>query len=164
MYNFEAFNNRFLDHYDSHKLYLPADLPLNATIERVRWGINDFLIVQCIRLWFLAVFNPFVGATTAVLALAALIWYVCVWPHTEDECRELAYCPHLVTNVLQEYERGTNGQVVRSTVMQKCRRLASLPIADRWHAHIVEGSCEVIVFLLEKRPFFMAGGVRAAHP
>lgn len=66
----------------------------------------------------------------------------------------VTYCPHLVTSILTEYDRGTNPDVVRSTMRAKIRRLACLPLRDVDVATIYAGTEVVTSRLIEKESFF----------
>lgn len=71
--------------------------------------------------------------------------------------RTVSYCPHLVACLLGEYKRGTNCEVMKSTIHQKTMRLAALPIPDRtanWSANTIEyGSQLVAIFLNSQEDF-----------
>jgi hypothetical protein len=65
----------------------------------------------------------------------------------------LTYCPHLVSSILQDYDRPTNTTAALLTLGQKTRRCATLPLPDIDHIQIMDGSQLVTLFALT-RPYF----------
>lgn len=72
----------------------------------------------------------------------------------ESSTTYITYCPHMVTCVMLEYDRGTNADAVRTTIAGKCRRLASLPIPAEDMVAISRGTEIVTARLLESESFF----------
>lgn len=64
------------------------------------------------------------------------------------------YSPHLVSSLVMEYDRGTSAEVVRSTIRQKVRRLACLPIPDKDALIIIASSEYLAEALIEGGDFF----------
>jgi len=75
--------------------------------------------------------------------------------HGEYVSVALKYVPHLVSSVVQEYERGTNIECLETTVRQRIRRMASLPIPDIELLDCIYGSEVVIKYLVIHSPFFV---------
>lgn len=72
----------------------------------------------------------------------------------ESHAQYVSYVPHLVTCAMTEYSRGTNLEVVQSTLRQKFRRLASLPIPAKIALELMEGTEVVCLFLVTRQAFF----------
>lgn len=65
-----------------------------------------------------------------------------------------SYVPHLVTCLASEFDRGCNETIVRATIRQKARRLASLPLHDEDHVLLVHCSELVAERLVSAGDFF----------
>lgn len=91
---------------------------------------------------------------SAVSVAAAIVLYI--FCNRIHEFPVVTYCPHLVSCVVQEYDRGTNAASVRSTIRQRIRRLASLPLPDHSALPIIAGSELVAIWVIEHEPFFWA--------
>ena len=76
----------------------------------------------------------------------------------------VAYVPHLVSSVMAEYDRGTNPTAARSTLRQKIRRLAALPIPDEDALKFIAGTELVCEQLLEDEDFFWEGAACFRQP
>lgn len=74
------------------------------------------------------------------------------------------YVPHLVSSVMAEYDRGTNASAARSTLRQKMRRLASLPLPDEDALKFIVGSELVCEQLLSHEDFFWEGAACFRQP
>lgn len=75
-------------------------------------------------------------------------------PHGQ---RTVSYCPHLVACLLSEYKRGTDPEVMKSSIHQKTMRLAALPIPDRtidWSSNTVEYGSQLVAQFLNKQVDF----------
>jgi hypothetical protein len=114
----------------------------------------------CIRIeppwWHL----PIMAAV--VFALAGTAWYLLCYRHRKGG--KVAYIPHLVSAVLAEYDRGTNAVAARSTLRQKMRRLACLPIPDEDALVFITGSELVCEQLLQSENFFAEGAACFRQP
>jgi len=116
--------------------------------------------------------NIYYALTTAVVgvlmvACAAISWCMCCWSimrgHSLYQSHEwdFTYVPHMVTCIVLEFERGTNPEIVKASLMQKARRLASLPIADRDALEYFEGSCRLAEYVISRSSFFTGGPARS---
>lgn len=76
----------------------------------------------------------------------------------------LAYCPHIVSCVLCEYARGTNATSVASTIDQKVRRLACLPLPDIDMVEVSFGSQALCLVILADQKFFTGGVASLRQP
>jgi hypothetical protein len=66
---------------------------------------------------------------------------------------KVRWCPHLVTSVVADYDRGTNAEAVKSTLLAKVRRCAALPMPDVKHLKYQRGSVLVAEYLIGKSDF-----------
>jgi hypothetical protein len=69
----------------------------------------------------------------------------------------VTYLPHLVSDVLCDYDRGTNAVAAAATMRMRIRRLASFPIPARDAVALIHGSELVISQLLKSQDFFWEG-------
>jgi len=69
----------------------------------------------------------------------------------------IPFVPHVISCVLTEFDRGTSPVACRSTLRQKIRRLAALPIPDYDYIKFVAGSELVVEQLLSSADFFGEG-------
>jgi hypothetical protein len=69
------------------------------------------------------------------------------------EKRYLCYCPHLLSAVLSDFDRGTNQEVAEQNIRAKIRRCASLPIPDSQYIEVMEGTEKVALWLLSRGNF-----------
>lgn len=74
------------------------------------------------------------------------------------------YIPHLVSTVVSEYDSGTNAAAVNTTIRQRIRRLAALPIPDRDALAFINGSEQVAKQLIASENFFEGGAVCFRQP
>jgi hypothetical protein len=92
--------------------------------------------------------NVFLGLGTI------LIWYLTRPEFGSVYNRKFYYVPHLVTCILNDYDRTTNFEVAQASVMQRFRRLSCFPLPDRDAVTYCNGTCEVVLYLLSHRHFF----------
>lgn len=69
----------------------------------------------------------------------------------------ITYLPHLVSAVVAEYDRGTNAEAVNSTIRQRIRRLACLPIPDEDALTLINGSELMAKAIISRQNFFVEG-------
>lgn len=69
----------------------------------------------------------------------------------------LLYIPHAVTCVMTEFELRPSSQYDSLGIRQRLRRLACLPVVDRWAYHLMAGS-ECVIAALMVDPDFSAVG------
>lgn len=67
------------------------------------------------------------------------------------------YVPHLVSSTMIEYERGTDAVQALGTIRSKLRRLAAFPLPDDSCDALIEGTEEVVLYLLGRTQFFTRG-------
>jgi len=95
-----------------------------------------------------------IGSLPAI-PFSILIPFICInvmgWAK-RDYC--VTFIPHVVSAVVLEYSRGTNLDVVRTTIRQKVRRLASLPVPDEDALLLLTGSEMVAEALILRSAFF----------
>lgn len=66
----------------------------------------------------------------------------------------ITFVPHLVSCIVSEYDRGTNSVAVKSTIRQRLRRNACLPVPAEDALILYDGTELVAEYLLEKNNFF----------
>jgi hypothetical protein len=66
----------------------------------------------------------------------------------------LCYAPHLVTCLINEFDRGTSRDVVASTIRMKLKRMSAFPTPDVDAVQIIEGTERVVMLALERKHFF----------
>jgi hypothetical protein len=102
-----------------------------------------------------------------------LPWLICSivssvywWCLGRDRGRHVSICyiPHLVSAVMAEYDRGTNAVAARSTMRQRIRRLACLPIPDEDALKFIVGTELVCEQLLDQEDFFWEGAACFRQP
>jgi len=76
----------------------------------------------------------------------------------------IPFIPHVISCVITDFDRTTNVEAARSTIRQKIRRLACLPIPDRDALAFYTGTELVIEQILSRRNFFWAGAVCLRQP
>lgn len=101
----------------------------------------------------LSLMNPRFYQVPIILAIAILgIYIVYSWIFKEKEdFRRFTYVPHLVSSSLLEFDRKCPLEIAESTILQKFRRLASLPIADNCAVQLYDGSAVVVLNLISHR-------------
>jgi hypothetical protein len=77
---------------------------------------------------------------------------------------QFCFVPHLVSCVLADFDRQTNRSVALTSVRQKIRRLACLPLPDKDHLQLMLGTENVVLILLEKNDFFWERAVSFRQP
>lgn len=101
-----------------------------------------------------------VGAVAAAVATTLF----CTARQPVPRAYSVPYVPHLVSSVMAEYDRGTNATAARSTLRQKIRRLASLPLPDEDALKFIAGSELVCEQLLSHEDFFWEGAACFRQP
>lgn len=96
------------------------------------------------------------------LAVLTALYFVVSLPRAQ-RC-SVPYIPHLVSAVMAEFDRGTNVVAARSTIRQKIRRLASLPIPDEDALKFINGTELVCEQLLSHEDFFWEGAACFRQP
>jgi hypothetical protein len=114
-------------------------------------------IIVGLNLGFWAYFYAPLVLSSPLLVILVLVnrYYQKNVSHGEYVSVALKYVPHLVSSVVQEYERGTNIECLETTVRQRIRRMASLPIPDIELLDCIYGSEVVIKYLVIHSPFFV---------
>jgi hypothetical protein len=100
-------------------------------------------------------------APTFLVTTAVFIFLSFVYAAASD--RTFSYVPHLLSCIVMEYERGTNASVAISTLRQKARRLACLPISDREHLSLVLGTEVAAIATLNCSDFVLGEASRLTH-
>lgn len=67
--------------------------------------------------------------------------------------KHITFVPHVVSCIVAEYHRGTNNAVVAATVRQRMLRLATLPILDKDYAQLLDGTEQIIEWLVAQQDF-----------
>lgn len=67
-------------------------------------------------------------STVSLGIVSAFIWYLYRWPDSINV--SCSYVPHLLSNVLLEFERGSDPAAAAKSLRQKIRRLAAFPLPD----------------------------------
>lgn len=144
-----------------------CQLSVNTAPERT-W--HHYAIVACAILTLIEIglsflYNaPLFSIVGAVVFSVSLTLYLTVRPRYTARTYSLPYIPHLVSSVMAEYDRGTNVVAARSTLRQKIRRLASLPIPDVDALKFIAGSELVCEQLLTNEDFFWEGAACFRQP
>jgi hypothetical protein len=96
---------------------------------------------------------PYWLCLLALLPLPTVLLY----RKTQFSTKYITYLPHLVSAVVSEYDRGTNAEAVNSTIRQRIRRLACLPIPDEDALVLINGSELVAKAVISRQNFFGEG-------
>jgi len=102
-------------------------------------------------------FNPL----TTIFGCLAII---CLLFSFRIRSMKFPYVPHLVTSVLNDYDRETNYEVAASTIRMRMRRLGCLPIPDHTYIQLIEGSEAVTLARMAARDYFAAGAALVGLP
>lgn len=108
--------------------------------------------------------NVLYGLCAAVIVSAVLTWHFSTFKDPHVRTFSVPFVPHLVSSVMAEYDRGTNATAARSTLRQKMRRLASLPIPDEDALKFIAGSELICEQLLTHEDFFWEGAACFRQP
>lgn len=121
-------------------------------------AVSKFIVEPCFDL---VIFHRSFGYRWLVALLSFSVLVISWLIHKKDveelKTWHVPFIPHLVSCVVSEYDRGTNAVVVRSTIRQKIRRLACLPIPDEDALIFLTGSELVAEQLLESGEYFSRG-------
>jgi len=102
--------------------------------------------------------------TAYVSSVLVGFWTYYIMRPSQLRSLSVSYVDHLVSAVMAEYDRGTNATAARSTLRQKIRRLASLPIPDADALIFINGSELVCEQLLSQENFFWEGAACFRQP
>lgn len=107
--------------------------------------------------------QPYPAVVSAALLAVATIGFFLL-PSRRSRLYSVAFVPHLVSAVMAEYDRGTNVTAARTTLRQKIRRLACLPIPDEDALKFITGSELICEQLLSHEDFFWEGAACFRQP
>jgi hypothetical protein len=132
---------------------LPPPIDQAALMKRI-WISNYYKFGQNYSI-------SIVSLSLIIMIVAVIVAYRSLGP---IETRTISYIPHIVSAVLSSYDRGTNPVAARSTLRQKIRQLASLPIPDFDAIKFIAGSELVVEHLLDTSNFFWEGAASLRRP
>jgi len=135
---------------------------MRVTVPKTNWNayILGLLLLACVAevgasMYFERPNLGIIGATCFVCFTGTYLIFFNRDPGERDfYC---SYMPHLISCVMSEYDRGTSAYVAKSTLRQRIRRLAALPLPDRDALKFINGSELVIEQLLDGEDFFWQG-------
>lgn len=105
--------------------------------------------------WFFSLRSGFYHCIIAfaICSAATVYW---AFKCTFFSSKTLSYVPHLVSCLLFEFDRVDNKTTVITNIRSKSRRLACFPLQDHEHMRLIEGSEQVVMFLLARSGFHPA--------
>lgn len=95
-----------------------------------------------------------VFAVSFVTQITLFYVFVHRWFPKQFRNRAFYYVPHMVSCLAAEFDRGTNADAVRTSIRQRVRRLACLPIPDEDYLALVAGTELVTEDVIERYGFF----------
>jgi len=131
------------------------------------WRIHAFLTclaLSAVQATVSIVYGLPLLAIVGAVAAAVGTTLFCTSRRPVPRAYSVPYVPHLVSSVMAEYDRGTNATAARSTLRQKIRRLASLPLPDEDALKFIAGSELVCEQLLSHEDFFWEGAACFRQP